>query len=295
MRYAYYPGCTAKGSTAEADVSTKAVARRLGIELVDLTEATCCGSCELKVKNPALNAAVNARTFALAERLDLDIVTICDTCQFTFSEVLHDFRTRPASLTRANEGLELLGMRFAGAARIRHLLEILFEDVGVDSLRVDAGRLANLRVAPFACCHFFRPEVMRARGPAGTLASLITALGAEMIPARTVAHCCGFHALLVNKQLAVQAAARFLGDAKRAGADCVVTSSPLCHVALDIYQADAARLIGEPLNMPILHLAQFVGLALGLPERELALHRHFVSTVAVTAKIRFTEPLGLVR
>ncbi len=81
LRYALYTGCTARESTPELLSSTMAVAKKLGIELVLLDEASCCGASHLQDFDEFLSLVLNARNICYAERLGLPMITICNTCQ----------------------------------------------------------------------------------------------------------------------------------------------------------------------------------------------------------------------
>ncbi|TML27734.1 MAG: disulfide reductase, partial [Actinobacteria bacterium] len=93
--------------------------------------------------------------------------------------------------------------------------------------------------------------------------------------------CCGFPIITMNKEASLRQAGRHVGDALDADADCLVTPCPLCHLNLDLQQPEAARVVGRDLGLPILHLPQLVGLALGLEPRELGMTKHIVRPTTV--------------
>ena len=245
MKFAYYPGCTAKGSTREADLATKWLAQRLGIELVELVDAGCCGSCEIKAVNPTLHSMLNARILAMAAAQGLEILTICDTCQANLSETSRRMRDDDDAKRSLLERLKSAGVSYGATPPVRHIARIVAEDIGMDALRRQVTHpLAGLRVAPFACCHSFRGPGSSA-GSREILTDLVGAAGATPVPVRLDSDCCGFHILMVNEALSARAAGKFLARCAEMQADCVVTTSPLCHTALDIYQKQApARPVG---------------------------------------------------
>ena len=285
MNFAYYPGCTAKGSTREADQATKWLAASLGIGLTELVDAGCCGSCEIKAVNPTLHSLLNARILSLAAARGLEILTICDTCQANLCETSRRLERDAAAKLTLLEKLELAGVSYGETPNVRHLARILVEEVGAGALaRLVTRPLRGLRVAPFACCHSFR-------GPGATegsrtiLDELVTLSGATVVPVRIDSDCCGFHVLMVNEAASARASAKFLARCAEMDVDCVVTTSPLCHTALDIYQRNAERALGRSLGIAVLHLPQLVALALGASPREVGLDRHLVSTGAVERKL----------
>ena len=114
-----------------------------------------------------------------------------------------------------------------------------------------------------------------------TCDQVIEALGGTVIEYAGMRKCCGFPIITMNKQASLKQAGRHLGDAVDADADCLVTPCPLCHLNLDLQQPLAEQVVGRELQMPVLHLPQLVGLALGLEPKELGLNRHVVRPTSV--------------
>ena len=158
--------------------------------------------------------------------------------------------------------------------------------LGLDVLRARVKRpLTDLRVGPFYGCYIVRPTTrlqIDEDHPRDTyLDQVIEALGGTVIDYAGSHKCCGFPIITMNKQASLAQAGRHLGDAVEADADCLVTPCPLCHLNLDLQQPLAEKVVGRPLNMPVLHLPQLVGLALGLSPKQLGLARHVVKPTAV--------------
>jgi succinate dehydrogenase / fumarate reductase, cytochrome b subunit len=281
MRFAYYPGCTAKGSTREADLATRWLAAELGIALTELVDAGCCGSCEIKAVNPTLHFMLNARILSMAAEQDVEILTICDTCQANLlhtSRRMHEENDARRSLL---DRLKSAGVSYGATPRVRHLASLLADEVGYAALRERVvNTLAGLRVAPFACCHSFRGPGA-STGSRETLDALVSLTGATSVPVRIDSDCCGFHILMTNDALAARASAKFLARCADMEADCIVTTSPLCHTALDIYQKRAESVAGRRFGIPVLHLPQLLALAFGANAKAIGLDRHMVSTASV--------------
>jgi succinate dehydrogenase / fumarate reductase cytochrome b subunit len=110
---------------------------------------------------------------------------------------------------------------------------------------------------------------------------VIEALGGTVIDYAGVYKCCGFPIITMNKQASLAMAGRHLGDAIDADADCLVVPCPLCHLNLDLQQPAAAKVAGRDLGLPVLHLPQLVGLALGLAPKELGMSKHVVKPTSV--------------
>jgi len=289
MKFAYYPGCTAKGSTREADIATKWLAGKLGIELMELVDAGCCGSCEIKAVNPTLHFMLNARILSMAADRDLEILTICDTCQANLLHTSRRMQEENDAKKSLLERLKSAGVSYRATPRVRHLAAILRDEIGVENLRRHVVRpLEGLRVAPFACCHSFRGPGASGVGNEGsreTLEALVALSGATPVAARLDSDCCGFHILMVNEALSARAAGKFLSRCVEMKADCIVTTSPLCHTALDIYQHKAESVAGRRFDIPVLHVEQLLALAFGAESKAVGLERHMVSTASIVRRM----------
>jgi succinate dehydrogenase / fumarate reductase cytochrome b subunit len=289
MRYAYYPGCVAKGNCPELNQSTRAIAPLLGLELVELKEAPCCGSGVINSQNPVLADTYNAKTLAMAEELGLKLLTVCSTCVGCLRKSNKRLQRDEPYRERVNRVLKPGGRSYHGAVDVTHLLYVLLQEVGTEKLRSLVKRpLRGLQVAPFYGCYILRPaEVMGFDDPAHptSLDRIIEALGGTPVDYRGKTRCCGFPIALENEPASMRLTGKHIGEAKDRGADCMVTPCPLCHMNLDLQQPKAARVVNRALDMPVLHLPQLVGLALGVDPRQLGLSKHIVSTDAVTSKV----------
>ncbi len=284
-RYGFFPGCVAKESCTELFNSTMLLADRLGIELVELTAAACCGASVLNDVNRDVARVLNARTYAQAEALGLDdVVTICSTCtghmRASNKELLED----PAAMDASNAILGKFKAHYAGTVTVRHLLWVLIDDIGLDALKaMVVNPLHGLRVAPFYGCHIIRPESGNgwesSRNP-HSLEDIIVALGGEAIDYAGKTRCCGFHVQLEKDGIAPNMVGQNMRLAKDAGANAVLTPCPLCHLALDGYQADSAARWGRT-DLPTFHLPQLVALALGVDPTKLGLKRHVISPASL--------------
>ena len=280
MKYAYYPGCAAEAILKEADETTRMVADILGIELVDMKSATCCGAGCLDEADRELSYVINARIFAIAEGMGLDIVTICSTCLQTMAKINKELQSDPDLLERTNSVLRQVGMEYKGGVRMTHLLWVLANDYGIEKLKGHVKRPLNmLKIAAFYGCHTLRPgEILGFEDPRNpkSLDMIIRALGATPVEYRGKTRCCGFHTLLVNERASLKAGGKRLQEAKDRGADCMVTPCPLCDISLDVYQGEAEKLYQRKTRLPVFNLSQLVALALGVDERKLSFKKHMV-------------------
>ena len=300
MRYAYFPGCVGQDSCKELDVSTKLISSALGIELVELEDATCCGAGFVQDVNYDLSLALNARTLALAEVQHLNILTVCSTCQFNLDRANRELKEDPKKLEEVNKMLAEIGLRYNGTVEIKHILWVLVDEVGLAELqrRVQVD-LSELNVASFYGCQLIRPGTLHGYDDPDRpqyFEKLIEALGGKPVDYEERKKCCGFPITFVNEDASMRMNAKNLLAAKGKGADVMATSCPLCHINLDMYQGRSEKVAGERIELPILHLPQLVGLAIGIPPERLLMKRHIVSTksVADAAKTKLKAPASLV-
>jgi succinate dehydrogenase / fumarate reductase cytochrome b subunit len=289
-QFAYYPGCVARGACPELSVAMTKVAGRLGLELVGLEGAACTGAGVLQERNPELADTLNARTFAMAERLGLPILTICSTCQGVFSGTLDRLSRNPAWRAKINGNLADLGYEYRGTAQAVHLLWVLVEEIGLDRLRELVVRpLRGLKVAAFYGCYIVRPSWVVGTGEKPErltyLEQVVRVLGAEPVEFPGEYKCCGFPILTTNRRNSLMMAGTHLTDARRRGADLMVTPCPLCHLNLDAYQPEAVKYRDPTVRLPVLHLPQLLGLAFGFSPKELRLDRHVVSALPAVERL----------
>ncbi|MBI4339498.1 MAG: CoB--CoM heterodisulfide reductase iron-sulfur subunit B family protein [Chloroflexi bacterium] len=297
MKVAFYPGCVARGGCPELYPAAVKVGERLGIELDELTGAACTGAGVLQEKDLRLGDALNARTFAMAEQKGLPIMTICSTCQGVMSQANKRLKDDPAYLAEINELLKEEGLQYRGTTVIKHLLWIMVEDIGVANVKKQFTRsLKDLRVAPFYGCYIVRPSwalgFEEHPERQHSLEDLIEAVGATAVEYEGKTRCCGLPILMINEKNAVAMVAKHTSTAQGLGANAMVTPCPLCHLNLDGYQPKAAKQSGIAIHMPILHLPQLIGLAMGFSPKEMGLQRHIVSTKEVEEAVAGRAPVG---
>jgi succinate dehydrogenase / fumarate reductase, cytochrome b subunit len=294
LKYAYFPGCVAQGACRELYLSTAALTTALGIELVELKKASCCGSGTFKEESALLEDSINAHNIALAEELNLPLLTHCSTCQGVIGHVDERLKksqqTNPDYIDQINGLLKQEGCSpYKGSTEVKHLLWALVGDYGLEALQAKVTRqLSGLKCAAFYGCYLlraqtsipfddpFQPESME---------NVFRAIGATPIYYRGRTQCCGWPLSSYATDQAFQMAGNHIQEAIAAGADCLVTPCPLCHLNLDSRQPEVEQVIGQKLGLPVLHLPQLVALALGIAPEKLGLNHHIVSTRSVLEKL----------
>jgi len=298
LKYALYPGCAAKGATPELYQSTMAIIGRLGIEVIELQAASCCGAGVVSEADPDVALALNARTFAQAEQLGLDVMTICGTCQGVMGSANKRLKD-PSIRERINRILEKENIAYRGTVQVKHLLWIVVREVGLHRLREQVRvPLSDFRIAPFYGCYMLRPSwdlgFDDPENPT-SLEKVIRVAGGESVAYAGRTKCCGFPIILEKEAIAVAMAGQNMKEAKDEGADFMVTPCPLCHMSLDIYQDRAGQAVNTSLDLPILHLPQLLGLAMGIPAKELGVSRHLVPVDSIVRKIEARGSVKSVR
>jgi len=344
VRYAYYPGCYAKGTAPELDQATRAVCAALDVELEELTAAPCCGAGDVQQIDGPLGLALAEMTLAQAEQLELDVLTVCNVCTLTLRQAAAAAEARlqaddegprcvavadpscvlaergadegavgsgaaasgaevapaarpgvghlwPASVDMASEeaaaALAEQGISYGGGVTVTHLLWVLWKQVGAARLAgLVARQLSGLRLAPFYGCQILRPGDVNdddVSDDPSALEELIWACGAAPIAYGARLRCCGWPVMYSRRRAASSMAAAAVRSAAAAGADAMVTPCPLCHAALEAGQSG-----DDKLRLPVLHLPQMVGLALGLSPAELRLGDHLVDARPVVARLGLT-------
>ena len=292
FKYALYTGCTARESTPELLMSTMAVAKKLGIELVLLDEASCCGASHLQDFDDFLSLVLNARNICYAEKQNLPMLTICNTCQLNTVMTKERLDNDEDLKSQVNEKLAEVGLEYKGTSSVRHFLYAIIDDYGLDRLAEKVEKpLSDFNVAAFYGCHNIRPSHLHSKQNATSddysgenpynptsLDRLIETLQGKSVDYESKNKCCGFHADLQAPKTANRLTGTALLDAIDNNADMMVTPCPLCHLNMDVKQQAVAKEMGRDIALPILHLPQLIGLALGIAPEELGL-QHNVTEV----------------
>ena len=290
-RVAYFKGCLASLSAKELDSATKALAPKVGLELVELESVTCCGAGDIHEAEPDYYLHLNARILAYAEAADCDmLLTVCNVCTLNLRQANWQLKNDTELRARVSENLQRVGVPpYNGNVEVRHLLWEIAEGEGYELLKQSAHKgLKGLKVAPFYGCQILRPsKLLGFEDPdrPWSLERIIEACGGEAIDYPAKVKCCGFPIIQAREETALGELIQPIEQASEAGADAIVTPCPLCHLSLDAWQSKLKAATGKDFRMPILHLSQLVGVAAGLEESELKFKRHVVPVEPVLEKL----------
>lgn len=288
-QYAYYPGCSLESLAKSYDVSTKEVALALDLELKEIEDWNCCGATAYFPVDELLAYTLVARNLAIAEKTGLtDFVAPCSACfknaYFTNAYLKQD----PDLADHINFALEEDNLHVDGTLKVRHLIEVFIEDVGLEQIKNKTTHpLTGLRVAPNYGCQLIRPR----RGNENVenpmfFENLLSAIGAEPIDYATKTRCCGGSLIITNRHAALDMVRILLEDAINSGAHVIATTCPMCHVNLEVYQTQVNQEFGTNLSIPVIYFTQLMGMALGLKPKQLGIDK---ATIAGTPMLAFAQ------
>ncbi len=290
MAVGYYPGCALKAhaTSLEYGVSTEAMLKALGVEFREVPDWNCCGASAGHMTNSALTRALNVRNLALAEAAGLnEVLAPCPLCAKELALANHEVKEDKKLLEEACDAAE---MTYNCGVRTMTLVEFLYDRRDLVAERA-GGKLPDIPVACYyGCLHTRPPEVFGfddTEQPT-TMDHLCRTMGLAPVEWTHKTECCGAGFTMSRPDIVARLTGRILAAASRAGAEAVVVACPMCHVNLDMRQGQAAADagLGDDFHMPIIYLAQMVGLALGLEPQELSLGTHFVDTSDLVARLR---------
>ena len=284
MRYAFFVGCTTLSRLPGYEKSARKVAENFGIELLDMPGSGCCGTTYLETLDHKTGLAVAARNIAIAEEMGLDIVTICNGCTEVLTKANRELKENPKLRAEVNEVLGDAGKEFKGTVEVKHYVRVLKEDVGLDAIREKMEkRFRGLRVGSHYGCHMLKPrEILMSDDPENptVLDDLVATTGAEPIDYPNKLECCAGPVMGVRENVTWSVGLDKVKTVKQYG-DALVTACPFCYLTYERCQL----MQEENPNLPVLHIPQLLGLALGLDEDELGIGHNKVPSTGVLERL----------
>ena len=266
MKYAYHPGNIAHSGSPEVADSMVPLIKSLGIKLTFLDGATSCGAGIIRQVNQRLQLTLNARIFAQAEALGLDILTPCASTAGNLSEDLFLLKSDPILLAETNAILlKTCGLEFTGDTSVTHLLHVIVDEIGLDKVESMVVNPIDFRVASY-----YGPNIQQ-DGFCGEddvydpnyMEQLIQTLGGQPVSWESRTQSVGAPSLLSEEPTVLKLAASVLNDAKSEGAQMIVSACNLSHSIMDIYQGKASQRTGLKTDIPVVHLCEILCFALG--------------------------------
>jgi heterodisulfide reductase subunit B2 len=276
MKFAYYPGCSLKGTNAPYETSLLSLFKRLEIELVEIPDWNCCGATAYMSVDEDGALLMTSRNIALAEKMGLDIVAPCSSCYLNLLKTVHAIREQSDLGIRVCEALgrAKIDFDFKNLPNIKHPLQVLIDDYGVANIvKHKVISLDNVNMVPYYGCLLVRPydELDHHFYPT-KLDFLFESLGVHVVsdyPLKT--RCCGGTLTGTIEDIGVTLNFLLLKEAKKRGGDVILTACPLCQFNLEMYQKKIRQKYGEKFEMPILYFSQALGTILGIGERDLGI------------------------
>jgi len=271
--YSYYPGCSLSSTNKAYDISTRNVARVLGIEMVELDDWNCCGATAYTAIREHRSFVLSARNLALAEKNGHDLVTVCAGCYLALHKTNKYLAEDPRLRGNIRRALQAGGEDYNGGVRVRHFLDVLVNDLGEEKISQHVvRRFEGLKVAPYYGCQITRPfgDIDDPEFPEG-MSRLLRWMGAEPLDFPMMTKCCGGMLMTTQPEVGRELVGEILRQARVIGADCISTACPLCQINLEAYQRKVSRQRGADCSIPVLYFTQLLGITLGLEPKQLAL------------------------
>jgi heterodisulfide reductase subunit B2 len=276
-KYGLFLGCIAPLRYPGIEKATREVCEKLGMDLVDLDGATCCPAPGvIRSFNKATWLAVAARNLALAEKIGVDIVTICNGCFGSLFDANHELIEDPELRKEVNGILSEIGMEYNGGIKVRHFAEVFYNDIGLDKIKENVTKPLDYKVAVHYGCHFAKPSNIRKLDDPERphiVDDLVEVTGAKSVPYRDKQMCCGAGGGVRSgaAEVALKMTEEKLKNIQAVGADFILDVCPFCHLQFDRGQKDL-----KGYDIPVLHLSQLYGLAFGMPIDSLGLEAQVV-------------------
>ena len=271
MKYAYYPGCSLESTAKEYDLSARALCQRLGVELAELPDWSCCGASSGHSTSYLLAHTLAGRNLAIAEREGLDVAVACPACFLRLKNTRHEVMRNSQLKEKVAESI---GLPYEARYNVRHLLDVICSEVGIETVRTKVVKpLSGLRLVAYYGCFLVRPpKVVVFDEPENpqSMDTLLDALGAEVLDWSGKVDCCGGSLSLTKRNVVTKLVEDVIDIARGVGAEAVVTACPLCQLNLDSRQNSRGA------RLPIFYFTELAGLTMGNPDVRGWLKKHLI-------------------
>jgi heterodisulfide reductase subunit B len=280
-----YTGCTTPVRISEYEAATKAVLEELGVMLIDIEDANCCGAQFIESYNVMAHAAMSARILALAEKRGLDLLAICGACSGSLKMTKNFLDSNEEAKAEINSILAEEGLEYRGNVRVKHLLQVFREDIGFEAIeRKIVNPYSGVGIASHYGCHVTRPEeivqVDDAENPI-ILDRIAEIAGATPIEYSGKARCCGGPLLAMDQDASESIGREKIENMKSAGAEGLITACAFCTIQLT--QVQFGGTVDRAEAIPVMTLPQFLGSALNIDSDRLGLHLNKISPDRILA------------
>jgi len=286
--YTIYLGCAIPYRVSSYEVSARKVLSKLGVELVEMPDFNCCGL-PLEPLSHDLMLILSARNLALAEQVGLSILTLCPGCSGTLKKTNRLLKEDKRVREEVNKYLSGAGLEFKGSIEVKHISQVLLEDIGLDKIREAVVRpLRGLKVAEHSGCHLSRPKkYIGFEDPENpkALRALIEVTKAKCVKYAGETECCGSTIAAIDEKISLSLVREKLLHVKEVGVDALITICPACHIMYEANQIRVERMFGEKYEIPVLHYTQLLGLAMGMQPEDLGFNELRVKPTKILERI----------
>ncbi len=282
-----YRGCTAPVRLPAYEAATIAVLEKLGVNLIEFKDTNCCGAQYVESLSRNAFAAMSGRILALAEKEGLDILAICGACSGSLKINKYHLDNDPTLRDEVNSLLADEGLKYTGKVRVRHLLQVLHEDIGIDAVeRAVVRPYDGIRMAAHYGCHVTRPyEIVQVDDPENPtiLDRLVEAVGGVAVDYAGKTRCCGGPMLAMDEGIASAIGRQKIQNIAEARADGLVTACVFCDIQLTQVQFGEGAI---DKRIPVITIPQFLGPALGIDEDVLGLELNKITPSDIMASLQ---------
>lgn len=281
LKYSLFLGCVIPNRYPMIERASRNVFKKIGVELVDMEGASCCPAPGVfRSVDKALWYSMSARNITIAERAKNDLLTLCNGCYGTLLEVDEEMKHDEELNVRINEILKSAGLHFEGSTNVRQVMDVLYNDIGLDKIRKLVKKKLGLRVAVHYGCHLLKPSGIRPfKGEFENptfFDEVVDTLGNHSLDYPSKFQCCGAGGAVRTsfKDTSLQFTLEKMRSIKKSGADVIVVCCPFCFLQFDLGQVEMKSMLNEgeePFDVPVLFITQLMGLAMGMDPVELGL------------------------
>jgi heterodisulfide reductase subunit B2 len=285
---AYFPGCSLHKSSAEFDVATRKVLAVLGVEYREVPDWTCCGSTPAHMMDHLLAQALAARNLRQAAQVGDQLLAPCPSCYQREKNAELEIHKSDSFRAEVNK---VLDSPYNDRVTVYGLPEFLTKFVGEEKIAgLVKTDLSELKVVPYYGCLLGRPGELTGESDIEQpmmMDLLLQAAGVDVKWWNYKTECCGASVGMPKMEIQRRLSGKIIEQALAAGAEAIVVCCPLCHVNLDLKQAQINKFLGTDYKVPILYLPQVLGLALGLSADDVMLNKNVVDpTLLVNTAIQ---------
>lgn len=276
VKYVSFLGCQIPMRIPSVEIASRKVFEKIGLETADLLGYSCCPEPVIsRLLDKTAWLAISARNLALTEELGLDLMTLCNGCYETLVETNEVLKREPEELHKVNEILKHYGKQYTGKVKVKHAVEVLYEDIGVERIKQQVIKPKKIRVALHYGCHLYREpdggDIMR---KPNMMKELTRLTGVEIVDYGLERLCCGYPSMQADEEFSLKQ--RLLPKLKRlseAGADAAVLTCPACTIQFEMGQTMLKR-YGIQYSIPCINLMELLALSFGVPSKDLHLDFH---------------------